>query len=636
MMSCAFILLYKYYFRPHKTTFMIKKLLTVKSLFTLLLFITFHNVFSQIDYYEDFESENNSWSSDVYQRSKTLPCSGTRSYAGETFSINSIAVPVSSTTKSLGACNNQPITFSYDYKLLDFFNSPVSGAIDWGWLIFEYATDINGEWTVIDRVTTENHTESANCAFRTVTFTPTTGANLYIRVTLEANIEIPEQDFYVYFDNVQLVQAPGLPCADKPEASTAITSANNLCNSQNAVVSLSPYYASSGLSYQWQQSVDGTIFTNIAVDGNNDRITTAQKETTWYRAIVTCNATGEQTISDPVKVISSGYVCVCDIIFRSTIEPISLVKFAGINNRTSAVVNGAPSLEDFRGLTPGNVVKGKTYPITLKGNTNNPGGTFKNCFTVLMDWNQNGDFTDAGEKYEVGCIVNSNGEDDVELVADIAVPLSALTGKATMRIIKNYARFARVTCGPGFQFGYGQAEDYLVSVQDGCNMPDIKGESTQTITVQNGKDALISDIFIEVIDGAEVNWFATELDAINGENPLTMTSIIANGKTYYAIQKLNDCQSKVFAVTVNVVLSAADFNLGKFSYYPNPVTDLFTITSENIIDTIKVYNLLGQEVASQKAFDKTVGIDLKVLPTGTYLVKIESGKYSSTIKIIKR
>lgn len=612
------------------------KLPTTK--FILILFFLQFCIlgYSQINYSEDFESETITWSQEVYSSSKSLPCNGSKSFAGETYSINSIAVPVTSTTKSLGPCNDQPVTFSFNYKLLDFFKVPVSGSIDWGRLTFEYANDINGEWTVIDNITTANHTESADCAYHVINFTPVPGANLYLRVTLEANIEIPDQDFYVYLDDIAVTQPVGLPCAGTPVATKAVTSANDLCNSQNAVVSLSPYYPSTGLSYQWQASLDGFTFTDISQNSTNATYTTAQAVTTWYRAKIKCNAGGDEIISDPVKVISSGYVCICDIIFRINVEPITLVSFAGINNVSSNIIDGSPSQEDFRGLKPGTVTKGESYTITLKGNTNNPGGKFKNYFTVLMDWNHNGSFDDAGEKYEIGYIVNSDGEDDVELTGQIAVPKDALTGNATMRIIKNYARFTKFTCGPGYEFGYGQAEDYLVTVNDACTIPEIEGETSQIITQSQAGTATLADVIITTAQGATVSWYTNEADANTGSNVLNATTILENGKTYYVVQQLNGCRSNVFAVIINLVLGVNDFNASNFKYYPNPVIGNLTITATTTITLVEVYNMLGQHVLVQHTNDKNISVDLKQLTNGAYFVKVKNQNTSTVVKIIKR
>ena len=89
------------------------------------------------------------------------------------------------------------------------------------------------------------------------------------------------------------------------------------------------------------------------------------------------------------------------IVFTATtdpVEPITLVNFAGINNSTSALPgtnNGTTIIahEDYTTIT-GNVTAGSSYTIILKGNTV---GNYTNRFMVFADWNQDGDFADAGE-----------------------------------------------------------------------------------------------------------------------------------------------------------------------------------------------------------------------------------------------
>lgn len=163
--------------------------------------------------------------------------------------------------------------------------------------------------------------------------------------------------------------------------------------------------------------------------------------------------------------------------FTSNVEPITSVNFAGINNSSSSLVganNGTTIIahENYTAIV-GNVTAGSSYPIILKGNTD---GDFENKFRVYIDWNQNNIFTDGGESYDIGNIVNSSGVDAVQLVGNIAVPGTALGGNTRMRVIKRYNAFG-TSCQTGV--GYGQAEDYTLSVTailpclTGTNYPDV-------------------------------------------------------------------------------------------------------------------------------------------------------------------
>lgn len=158
---------------------------------------------------------------------------------------------------------------------------------------------------------------------------------------------------------------------------------------------------------------------------------------------------------EPEPVFPAPY---CAITGFGTVEPITLVDFAGINNSTSAEVGGTPNLEDFTSMV-GLVDPLGTYPITLKGNAD---GDFSNYYTVYFDWNHNDLLTDEGEAYQIGFSTGSTGEDDIEVTGDIVVPATALEGDTRMRVVKRFNAYTTSPCAPSS--AYGQAEDYTVSV----------------------------------------------------------------------------------------------------------------------------------------------------------------------------
>lgn len=149
----------------------------------------------------------------------------------------------------------------------------------------------------------------------------------------------------------------------------------------------------------------------------------------------------------------------CTPTFTTTIEPITKVTFAGINNTTSEVVNGTPDLEEF--CITGSVIQGSpTNTISIKGNT---AGNFINYIRVYIDWDKNGTFGNiANEIYDLGTISNSSGIDGVTLTGNISVPLTAVLGITKMRVIKRWNSYPTGPCQTGT--GYGQAEDYLIDV----------------------------------------------------------------------------------------------------------------------------------------------------------------------------
>ena len=76
--------------------------------------------------------------------------------------------------------------------------------------------------------------------------------------------------------------------------------------------------------------------------------------------------------------------------------------------------------------------------------------------------------------------------------------------------------------------------------------------------------------------------------------------------------------------------------------YPNPFNPATTIEysiPQNSFVTLKVYNVLGQEIASlvnqeQKASNYTVNFDASRLASGIYFYKIQAGSFTLTKKML--
>lgn len=69
--------------------------------------------------------------------------------------------------------------------------------------------------------------------------------------------------------------------------------------------------------------------------------------------------------------------------------------------------------------------------------------------------------------------------------------------------------------------------------------------------------------------------------------------------------------------------------------YPNPVVDELFIRTEEEVDELILYNILGQAVIRKQTNQISPSINLGELRSGTYLLKIVIGEKSKTIKISK-
>ncbi|PJR03971.1 GEVED domain-containing protein [Avrilella dinanensis] len=169
-------------------------------------------------------------------------------------------------------------------------------------------------------------------------------------------------------------------------------------------------------------------------------------------------------------------------------RPVTLVQFGveenadgAINNPTSALVStDTPRYEDFSS-TVVTVNKGETYTLKVKGNTD---GNNTDYITVYFDWNGDGVFsnstpatieeqqqwTNQKEKHQHGMsLINSTGEDGVEVSYTVNIPTDAVTGEIRMRVVKNYNAPSPAPCSNPFIFG--QVEDYTLNISEGTCYP---------------------------------------------------------------------------------------------------------------------------------------------------------------------
>jgi GEVED domain-containing protein/type IX secretion system substrate protein/sortilin (neurotensin receptor 3) len=132
---------------------------------------------------------------------------------------------------------------------------------------------------------------------------------------------------------------------------------------------------------------------------------------------------------------------------------VTLVDFAGINN----VTGKTQPYTNYTASDSATVVTGNSYNLNVNLNTD---GNYTIHSRVWIDWNQDYDFEDLGEEYDLGSAINTtNGPTSLSPLS-VAVPNNALTGKTIMRVSARY-NTAPGPCDKGFD---GEVEDYSVIV----------------------------------------------------------------------------------------------------------------------------------------------------------------------------
>ena len=155
------------------------------------------------------------------------------------------------------------------------------------------------------------------------------------------------------------------------------------------------------------------------------------------------------------------------------------------------------------------------------------------------------------------------------------------------------------------------------------------GNSQQNFTAGQTLENLI-------VNGQNIIWY----DAPTEGNILPNTTLLQNNTTYYASQTMSGCESKTtnsvrLAVTALLILGNNEFNKNTFSVYPNPTNSVLTISDTENLKSIVVYNTIGQKIMSLNPNQKEVGLDLSMVNSGVYFIKIDTDNKSETVKIIK-
>lgn len=137
---------------------------------------------------------------------------------------------------------------------------------------------------------------------------------------------------------------------------------------------------------------------------------------------------------------------------------IDFVSYATILNASTAC--GAPGLNNYSnysGTISTTVVAGQSNLITVR-----PGATWGQYFVAMIDFNQDGDFADAGEFFDIGYAPGGG-----QVSNTITIPCSALPGTTRLRVMCQFGTTVLTQADIcSTTLSYGEVEDYgLVIVQ---------------------------------------------------------------------------------------------------------------------------------------------------------------------------
>jgi len=181
-----------------------------------------------------------------------------------------------------------------------------------------------------------------------------------------------------------------------------------------------------------------------------------------------------------------------------------------------------------------------------------------------------------------------------------------------------------------YNFGF-QSVGFLGTVlgEGGFEGGDIDLMTTDGITYSITNYALLAgEIKFRLENSWDTNWGSSDtpgLLAVNGPN----IAIAAAGNYDISFNK----NTLAYSITPN--LSTKNFTAKSIKIYPNPSKNIWNLSSESVISSVQIIDVVGKTVLTKNLTATEIAIDASALPQGMYFAKITADNISQTIKVIK-
>ncbi len=291
----------------------------------------------------------------------------------------------------------------------------------------------------------------------------------------------------IYIDNISILQeaAPSAPSCTTLIGLTngSVVAAGNYALTWNATATAVNYKVTVGTTPGGSNIFNGTVAgttTNVVLNPN----------TTYYTKVVPSNLVGDATGCTEISFSTNTSVAHCGPLTSSlptAVAPIRSVAFAGVTNTSEPTATGTagigsyPAHQDFTTTEFPVTNNVTTLPITIQGATNgNPLNGW--AASVFVDWNNDGDFDDAGEAYfntfATKLYAGGVNTNPVVLTGNITIPAGTTLGKKFMRVKYNFQAPTATTLRAPLLTGCanmenGQAEDYTIDYTEFMAVSDV-------------------------------------------------------------------------------------------------------------------------------------------------------------------
>ncbi|WP_296618360.1 GEVED domain-containing protein [Marivirga sp.] len=344
-----------------------------------------------------------------------------------------------------------------------------------------------------------------------------------ITVSHKGSLASGSQDFSLVVTGVS-----GQPVVCNATTPTSLTASNVGSNSADLT-----WDAVTGTTYDVRYRVSGTSTWTTESVTSSSLTLSGLSSTTQYEAQVRskCSDGTLSAYSSSVSFTTTEVQLVyCGSNGNSVAdEYIGRVQLGSLDNSSGAASSG---YADFTSIST-ELGKGDANTITITPTWT--GTIYSEGYSVWIDYNQDGDFADAGEQ-----VWTQSATKNTPVGGSFTVPTSALSGNTTMRVSMKYNGIP-TSCE---SFSYGEVEDYTVNITTGtpeeCTIPTSLSASSigeTTATLSWSSESAANDYTVRVRVSGTSSWSTLAASS----NSVNVSGLTAD--TQYEWQVRSNCSS---------------------------------------------------------------------------------------------
>lgn len=324
--------------------------------------------------------------------------------------------------------------------------------------------------------------------------------------------------------------------------------------------------------------------------------------------------------------------------------------FGATGAGTSGVTISKNKITNIRNSNSGGYAAVGIYFNGYSSAANGGVNVFNNFISDVANYGYNGTgyldngvgitFNGASTGYKIyNNTINMNSEQTITtgMTAAINVP-STITGVGAIDLRNNIFvnsqtttvnRYAIYSAAPATVYSNIDYNDYYSS---GTNLGYL-GSARATLAnwqAATGKDANSLNISPAFVSATDLHLSSVNVTLDNKGTPLAEVTMDIDDEAR------STTTPDIGADEFTGSLAAQNVSKNSVKLYPNPVVDFVNINYSSKIDSVEVYNVAGQKVATQNWNAASGTMDMRNLAPGMYIIKLKLGNEVQSVKVIKK